>query len=78
MEGVYHGHAASPPSSPVPSPAPARKGVKRPALSPFADEDVEVPDLAHFQAVMALTDVEMIRLCTTYAAYLKAVHRKTR
>lgn len=57
----------------------AGKGVKRPRpSSPNVDEDTECPDLAAFQADFSLSDVEMIKLCTTFAAYLKATHRKTR
>jgi len=61
-----------------PAPAAARKGLKRPRPgheSPSADD---LPDLAAFQASHELTDVEMIKLCTSFATYLKAVHRRQR
>lgn len=66
-----------PPASPPP-PA-SLKGVKRPRPgSPEVQLDTECPDLAAFQADFGLTDLEMIKLCTTYASYLKATHRRTR
>lgn len=74
------------PSGPQPhSPPPLRqapsKGVKRPrpsAVSSVGEDDSELPDLAEFQATFELTDTEMIKLCTAFATYLKAVHRRGR
>jgi hypothetical protein len=40
--------------------------------------DLETPDLAEFQRTWDLSDDEMIRLCTAYAAYLKACLRRKR
>lgn len=65
-------------------PPAAGKGLKRPrpgspplnALTELSD--VETPDLAEFQRSFELTDDEMIRLCTSYASYLKACLRRKR
>lgn len=73
---------ASPPrpTSP-PRQRPAGKGVKRPRPVPAdlgPESDSDLPDLADFQATFELSDAEMIKLCTAYASYLKAVHRRVR
>lgn len=64
------------------NPAPAAaKALKRPrpGLSDSFDaEDVDTPDLAEFQRSFDLTDSEMIKLCSSYAAYLKATLRRKR
>lgn len=59
----------------------AGKAAKRPRPGLSASFDAETPDtpdLAEFQATFELTDDEMIRLCTAYAAYLKATLRRKR
>lgn len=78
--------SASPPLTPTHTqqddpfcpPAPG-KGVKRPRPSQFTEEEDEaVPSLEAFQSEYDLSDHEMIKLCSAYAAYLRAVHRKKR
>lgn len=60
----------------------AGKGAKRPRPGMVESltelPDLETPDLAEFQRTWDLSDDEMIRLCTAYAAYLKACLRRKR
>lgn len=61
--------------------AAAAKAAKRPRslVSSLTElDDVDTPDLAEFQRSFDLTDDDMIRLCSTYAAYLKASLRRKR
>lgn len=59
----------------------ARQPAKRPrsGVSFLSDsDDVDTPDLAEFQRSFDLTDSEMIKLCVSYASYLKAALRRRR